>query len=149
MLCVITLSVLVVASWLRWTLRNQGGDADDDWLRGALGALGVAGIPVVGALIASRLPANPYGWLWCAVGVTYALSELGPILDVAGVPHWVGWVLQAWGFVSFICLLVFVFLLFPTGRLPTRRWRWVGRAAVTDAVLLGMTVPFIIDPTDP
>ena len=39
--------------------------------RATIGALGFAGIPVVGALIASRLPANPYGWLWCAAGLAY------------------------------------------------------------------------------
>jgi hypothetical protein len=148
-LCAITLSVLVVASWLRWTERNQGGVADEEWLYAAIGALGVAGIPVVGALIASRLPANPYGWLWCATGLAYALSEAAPFVRAADGPPWVAWVVEGWGFVSFLCLLVFVFLLFPTGRLSSPRWRWVGRGAVTVAVLAGVTALFSVDPGDP
>jgi hypothetical protein len=54
----------------------------------------------------------------------------------------VTWVLEGWSFVSGICLMVFLFLLFPTGRLPTRRWRWIARAAVTIAVLMVVIVPF-------
>jgi MFS family permease len=132
-----------------WSLRDRPALASDDWLDGTLGALGVAGIPVVGALVATRLPGNPYGWLWCAVGLSYAVSGLSPLVRVAGGPPGLAWVLQGWGFVGFLCLLVFVFLLFPTGRLPGRRWRWVGRAAVGVAVVLALLVPFTFDPAAP
>jgi len=49
----------------------------------------------------------------------------------------------------FVGLLVFVFLLFPTGRLPTYRWRWVARAAVTGPLLLMLAVVLIPDPGTP
>ena len=62
---------------LRWLLRNDVPAPETGWLEGTIAALGFAGIPVVGALIASRLPANPYGWLWCAAGLAYAVSEVG------------------------------------------------------------------------
>ena len=148
-LCGITLSVLVISNWLRWTMRNQGGAGDIDWLDGAIAALGVAGIPVVGALIASRLPADAYGWLWCAVGLAYGLSDSSPLVQAAGGPPWLAWLLEGWGFLSFLCLLLFVLLLFPTGHLPAPRWRWVARAAVTVAVSADVLVPLTFDRADP
>jgi hypothetical protein len=60
----------------------------------------------------------------------------------------VAWPLAAFGFLSLIGLLILVFLLFPDGGLPTRRWRWVARAAVIGPVLLMLAVPFIDDPND-
>jgi hypothetical protein len=50
---------------------------------------------------------------------------------------------------SALGMLVFVFLLFPTGRLPSARWRWVARAAVTVALFLMVAVLFYDDPQDP
>ena len=32
--------------------------------------------PTVGALIASRLPTNPIGWIFCSVGLLYAAQAL-------------------------------------------------------------------------
>src|SRR6185436_20799307 len=62
---------------------------------------------------------------------------------------WAAWALGAWGFVVLLALLVFVFLLFPTGRPPGHRWRWLVAATVTDALLLTVAVLLIPDPEDP
>jgi hypothetical protein len=148
-LCAVSLGLMAAGSAARWALRDDSAVAYEEWLEGTLGAIGVAGIPVVGALIAARLPANPYGWIWCGAGLAYGVSEVSSLLRAAGGPGWVGAVLEAWGFVGFLALLVFVFLLFPTGRLPTPRWRWVTRAAVTVVVLLLPLAPFAFDPADP
>jgi uncharacterized membrane protein len=40
-----------------------------------MGVLSLA-YPTVGALIASRLPANPIGWLFCGLGLLYAVRRL-------------------------------------------------------------------------
>ena len=86
----------------------------------------------MGALIASRLPGNPYGWLWCAAGLAFGLTEIArPLVQAVDGPPWIAWVMGVWGFLSALGMLVFVFLLFPTGRLPSYRWRWVARIAVT------------------
>jgi hypothetical protein len=147
-LCAVSLAMLILSNTLRWLFPDDVGQLD--WLAGTIAALGIAGIPVVGALIASRLPANPYGWLWCAVGLAYAVNDLaGPLAGVLDWPSWVQWILVGWSFVCLIGLFVFVFLLFPTGRLPTSRWRWLARTDVLITLLLVVLVPLIADPDDP
>ena len=146
-LCALSLGMLVLSNTLRWIFRADVPAGEMDWLAGTVSALGIAGIPVVGALIAARLPSDPYGWLWCAVGLAYGVNDLAaPLARAVGWPLWVKWLLVGWGFVSLIGLFVFVFLLFPTGRLPSRRWRWVSRADVSIMVLLIVAVPLIADP---
>jgi hypothetical protein len=96
----------------------------------------------VGALIASRRPANPVGWLLCLSGLVigidhfsaqyaiYALLAQPGSLPASEASAWIAsWILHV-----IVGLLVFVFLLFPTGRLPSRRWRWL--AWLTVAILL-------------
>jgi hypothetical protein len=149
-LCGVSLSLLVAGGWLRWHLRDEGAGSTLDFVDGVVSALGFVGIPVVGAMIASRVTANSYGWWWCAAGLAYALSDIGePLVQTAGWPAWVSWVWTSSGFVALLTLLVFVFLLFPTGRLPTHRWRWLARAALTLAPLLVVAVVFVPDPDHP
>ena len=98
----------------------------------------------VGALVASRRPENPIGWLFCCGALIWSLGELGLEYGVyalvttpgalpAGV--WAAW-FGAWarGLGGFF-IVVFLLLLFPTGRLPTRRWRMVAWAALSYVVL--------------
>jgi hypothetical protein len=148
-LCGLSLGIFALSGSIRWVLGDAAVGDHVAWLEWAINALGFIGIPVVGAVIAARLPANPYGWIWCATGLAFAVSDgARPVVAAAGWPAWIAWVLEGWGFVSLVCLLFFVFLLFPTGRLPTDRWRWVARAAVTFDLLLLLMVPLIPDPDD-
>jgi hypothetical protein len=93
----------------------------------------------VGALVASRRPENPIGWLFCCGALIWGLGELALEYGVyalittpgalpAGV--WAAW-FGAWarGMGGFFMVL-FLLLLFPTGRLPFQRWRVVVLAAV-------------------
>jgi hypothetical protein len=88
--------------------------------------------PVVGALIATHRPHNPIGWLFCAVGVFQGLliaaetySDYALRIAPGTVPGGplANWVAQ-WVWAPSVGLLfTFVLLLFPDGRLPSRRWR--------------------------
>jgi MFS family permease len=148
LLCAVSIVLLALAAVLPWFVVDPASPTRPP--QATVEALGFVGIPVVGALIASRLPTNPYGWVWCAAGLAAALSEAGgPVLAVVHGPAWVGWLLDGWGFVVLIGLLVFVFLLFPTGRLPTARWRWLARAAVAVTVLLVPLASFVYDEGNP
>jgi hypothetical protein len=95
----------------------------------------------VGAVVSIRRPTHTIGWLFLAVGVLYALEALGIEYVVAGVLAIPGslplvtpiaWFLT-WGWIPPVALaLVYLPLLFPDGRLPSRRWRpvvWFGVAA--------------------
>jgi len=96
----------------------------------------------VGALVASRQPGNLIGWVFCALGLflplagaseeyaLYALVTHPGSLPGGEVMAW----LAAWfaGAINF-AMLAFVLLLFPDGRLLSRRWRfvvWVNLIAV-------------------
>lgn len=91
---------------------------------------------VVGALVASRHPRNPIGWIFCAIGflsalnmlaVGYALySELVMPIPGTGLARW----LNRWVWIPNVILpLTFVLLMFPNGRLPSRRWLMVAWAS--------------------
>ena len=96
----------------------------------------------VGVLVAARQPGNPIGWIFCALGLLTPLAALGEeyalyalvtrpgTLPGAEVMAWLAvWV----GGPTMISLLALVFLLFPNGRSPSRRWRpvvWVNLIAI-------------------
>ena len=112
--------------------------------------VGFVGFPIVGAVIAARLPANPYGWVWCALGIAGAVLMLcGTVADASAVSSW--WLIAVAhsAYVSLSALLVFVFLLFPTGGLPSRRWRWLARLTIVLGVALVAAAAFAPSPISP
>ena len=96
----------------------------------------------VGALISSRHPRNPIGWIFCALGVSGLLAGVGEgyalytlLVQPGSLP---GGEVMAWLATwltggNFISLFGFLFLLFPNGRLLSHRWRpvmWLSLIAV-------------------
>ena len=88
---------------------------------------------IIGAVIASRLPANPLGWLLCAAASVsavahfsgeYAIYALLAQPDTLPAGEGLAW-LTSWVWIPFIGFLVISFLLFPDGHLPGRRWEWL------------------------
>jgi hypothetical protein len=88
---------------------------------------------LVGALVASRRPTNPIGWISLAAGLAlvlfntageyaiYALLSQPASLPGAEVAAW----LREWIWVPFVGLVgTYLVLLFPDGRLPSSRW-WI------------------------
>ncbi len=99
-------------------------------------------VPIIGLVIASRRRENTLGWLFLAAGLAlgvsnfcraYALHAL--VVDPGSLPagRAFAW-LSNWIGTIPISLLPLLFILFPTGRLPARRWRPV--AWFCGAVLL-------------
>jgi len=109
------------------------------WLGNALVVIDVS----VGAIVASHRPENPVGWLLCLSGVVistqsfaaqyaiYALLAQPNTLPAGEAMTWIA----SWLLSTMIGLQVFYILLFPTGRLPSRRWRWVAWLTVAFVVV--------------
>ena len=95
-----------------------------------------------GVLIVWRRPTNWAGWLFLITGVPFPLLSLTQALMIYGLKVEPGSVplIGVWATlgeyslypVAFIPLL---FLLYPDGRLPSRRWRWVVAALVGGTAL--------------
>ena len=91
----------------------------------------------VGAVVASRRRANPIGWLMCLSGLSYAVGGLA-ITYIESVPKgeedgfllgFADWISSWVWMVGIGPAATFLLLLFPTGRLPSPRWRPVAWAA--------------------
>ncbi len=91
-----------------------------------------AGFGAVGFVVAWRKPRNPLGWALLALAVFGVLSQDASFYNLAdyrlrhgGLPlGWVALLLQP-GWAPSLVLLGLIFLLFPDGRPPSPRWRWV------------------------
>jgi hypothetical protein len=86
----------------------------------------------VGALIASRRPDNPIGWLFCALGLLgllvglsegYALYSLRTRPDSLPGGELMAWLAGLLQGAPPIAIVAFALLLFPNGRLLSFRWR--------------------------
>jgi len=129
------------------TLASQFGSGLD----GSLGAVFIVGFATVGALLAWKRPGNPIGWLLSATGLAYAVGACGVLLAhfprTLTLAYWLGSV-----FLLGIGLCVFVVLLFPTGHLPSRRWRpvaWAAGAGLAGWVLGSTFAPTILSYSPP
>ena len=104
----------------------------------------------VGALVASRLPTNPIGWLMIAAGLSYAVGGFavsytesvasGPWSLGARLVVWPGlWIWNVGIGLGGILLLV----LFPTGHPPSPRWRPVVWAGIAGLALLSCSAALV------
>ena len=113
---------------------NASGGSVPVWISAAYG--------LVGVVVAWRKPGNPLGWVFLFAGLFTALSEDASFYMVAdyrlhhgSLPF--GWaaVLTQPGWAPAITLLGVAVLLFPDGRPPSRRWRWLLWAYLAVATL--------------
>ena len=100
--------------------------------------------PIVGALVASRRPRNPIGWICLADGLLWMIIAVSDSYSIYGVarpgsvpfPVAIGTIGNQWLWVPTIGLLgIYLLLLFPDGRLPSRRWRLLAFFSAVTIVL--------------
>jgi hypothetical protein len=156
------------ASWLAWTISvlSMALTALSLWLLllglsrpnvpvypyWAEGTLLAVGYSTVGAVVASRRPGNPVGWVLCAIGlswgayhfsseyVIYALLAAPWSLPAAKAAAWI----SSWLWVPGLGLIVFLALLFPSGRLPSPRWSpfaWLSLLVVAAGTIMAAFSP--------
>ena len=119
---------------------NAGGGSVPVWVSAAFAA--------AGWVLAFRRPANPLGWIMLGGAFFFALSEDASYYTVAdyGLRHGDlplgGLALLAQpGWAPGIVLLGLLVLLFPDGRLPSSRWRWlVATYAAVGALWMAGTI---------
>jgi hypothetical protein len=107
---------------------------------------------VVGAVVVAHRPGNAVGWIFSAIGLLsavgvltmeyaeYALLTRQGSLPGATLAAWFSW----WWLPILGLIFVFTLLLFPTGRLPSPRWRpvaMVGGLAIAVVTVLGAVRP--------
>jgi signal transduction histidine kinase len=109
-------------------------------------SVGTAAYATAGALVATRVPRNPLGWILSAVGLALALAGFGEqygvrtLLALPGSLPAGALVVSSteWMPGSALVGIPLVFLLFPSGRVPSPRWRWVLRALLVTLVVGGV-----------
>jgi hypothetical protein len=114
------------------------------------------GAPLLGGLIASRRPESPYGWLWLGMGIGFALVTFGQIYAAYALvvapgslpaPRTIAALVPVAGYVVTLIIAPFIFLVFPNGRLPSRRWRFVSWSVVAVGAVMVLLAPLLTDPT--
>lgn len=121
------LSVAVVAASVAIVVWSAGFEtlSSEDGLIAALAALV---FPTVGMLIASRRPENTIGWLYLGIGLAWSATGLASVLNDhapagSATAEWGAW-LSAWLWApALLGTLTLPLLLYPDGRLVSRRWR--------------------------
>jgi hypothetical protein len=115
----------------------------------------------VGAVLASRRPRHPVGWLLLVLGLAVTASGVvdgyaryGLLARPGALPaaRWLAVFSPATLYLGFVCVGL-VLLLTPSGSLPSPRWRWWARvvAAGPALFLLALAVGpgLVIAPYDP
>jgi hypothetical protein len=158
-----------VAAWLAWSLASlsvamfaatgvldalaRTARSSVEWL--TVGSVSDAVIsslflafPIVGALIASRRPQNPIGWILLADGLLWMVLAVTDSYSVYGAarpgsvpfPVAIGTIGNQWLWVPTVGLLgIYLILLFPDGKLPSKRWRPLAWFSGVMVVLLSIT----------
>ncbi|HET7273438.1 MAG TPA: hypothetical protein VFI90_20385 [Rubrobacter sp.] len=149
-LCAATLVVLTI-SLVLILLGSSTPRGEIPWRNQAISLVGLIGAPILGGLIASRRPHNRYGWLWLGFGLGLTLQQLAAsyaayarVMEPGSLvaPRTISHVLALGGPLA-LSFAPFLLLLFPTGRLPSRRWRplaWI--ASMSGATLLLLNLPY-------
>jgi LPXTG-motif cell wall-anchored protein len=141
------LVVFVLSAILAVILEIANGTLQHDAANQTLLFLGFGAFMAVGALIVAHRPGNDIGWIFSAIALLAATTQLASEYSVyayttraGSLP---GAILAAWygswpWWLVFALALVFTPLLFPTGRLLSPRWRpvaWLA-GAVTAALMM-------------
>jgi hypothetical protein len=159
-LCALTLAGAAVAGVLGvavsgtdWaTVLPQATPPNEGVFTAVLDVAWLVAFAGTGAFVASHRPENPVGWLLSAIPLLLLLNFLGETsywyaarehpADPGTAAELGAWLANTSWVPAVIVVLVFLPLLFPTGRPPTARWRVVAWAGAAAGVVLFVTSAF-------
>jgi uncharacterized membrane protein YfcA len=144
---VVALTVVLgaVHTWffLGWSSTRSG----PSWPIMTVGAVLMSGL---GALVVARRSGHRIGWLFVLIGLSVALSNVLSVRDhvllaesvtlARGLDVALSWLTILVDLPLPGLVLVLVFLLFPTGHLPSPRWRYLLYAAWTTFILFVLLI---------
>ncbi len=147
------ISVAGGVAWTLWlvtiavTLSLTSALLSDDGLAVVIAyTVFVLAFATVGALVASRRPRNPLGWILLGAGLSYVLGGTSVrVVEDGGTGGWetlIAWVGTWIWIVGVAPVATFGLLLFPDGRLPSLRWRpvaWLAAGGLA-AVVIGLAL---------
>ena len=135
-------TVLAAVAEAALSLVARGNLAHGDLASQLALAVSIAAYATLGALIVRRA-GNAIGWIMLAAGAAQAFLTIASAYAVIGLatfpgalpaPRQVGTLAEC-SFAPVVFTVAFMFLLFPTGTLPSRRWRPVAAAGLALAAL--------------
>jgi hypothetical protein len=164
---------LRTAAWLAWSiwalcilitafagllgLLTASDQDTSDWVLPILLVVLLLTFPTVGALVASHRPENAIGWIFCVAGLILAVGVFGSAYadyalsagrDSLPGEEYAAW-LSTWiGAPGALLAAALLFLLFPDGRLPSRRWRPVAWMAAIGSPLSALGAALKLGPLD-
>jgi len=142
----LVLALLSVSLVLGW--RNGLANITD-----AISLVALLAFGTVGPIIVARRPGHLIGWLFCVDVLLNALAGAAheavqyTLVTQPGAlpgPAWLAWIVSWIGDSGWALLFTFTFLLFPTGRLPSPRWRplaWLIAALLVFHTFVAMFSP--------
>ena len=146
------LTVAVAVAAAVFLVLGPGQPLREDLFGGVSGAVWLMlalAYATVGALIVSRLPGHRVGWLFAVLGLLLALNGLSysyaswGLYARGGEVPGLATAAIGWG-LAILPLMGLSLLLFPDGRLPSRRWRPV--AAMSGLAIVGFVVGAVLRP---
>ena len=136
------------------TFGGVDGTDRSAWAADAFQLVSLLATAVVGLTIAVRRPNNPIGWIfsWYGLITAFYLAAGGYAVHEAVAPgslpggEWAAW-FRNWADRSVASLVLLAFMLFPTGRIASPRWR--PALALPPLMALGMAArAFVPGPMD-
>jgi hypothetical protein len=130
-----------------YVFQRRAGLLGDDSVENALLLVGFSAFAVVGAVLVAKRPANAIGWIMAAVALMVSIFLAGDtyaayVTVTRGQPDALAvigaWIGSWYWYPLLVLVLVYLPLLFPDGRMPSRRWLPV--AVLTGVGTLGVIV---------